>query len=115
MHEKYKNLKGEIRVLYRAADTLTLWGIPYEMREGQAPRDLWNGRAIPAPPWASTLAGATLASPGPREDWVYLGEPGWWGNRDIEAKEAARAFLEPLLAQGLIPGGPHEWQVLPQA
>ena len=31
-----------IKVLFRAPDSLTLYGISYDMREGQAPGDLWR-------------------------------------------------------------------------
>lgn len=98
-----------IRVLWRQPDSMTLWGIPHAMREGQSPRDLWEGRRIP-----DTLAaargwhGATMRVPGPREDWIYLGEPGWYGNRTAEQIGAIERF-KLTIDRGTIPSGPCEW------
>lgn len=103
-------LLATIRVLWRRADTMELWGIPYDMRPGQSPRDLYMGRRIP-----DTLAqargyhGATIKEPGVREDWIYLGAPGWWGHLTAEEQRTVEAFLAPLRALGLVPGGPYEW------
>ena len=49
-----------IRVLYRD-NNLTLWGIPYDMRPGQAPRDLQ--RAYADYEWISIAV--TCAAPSP--------------------------------------------------
>jgi hypothetical protein len=91
-----------IRVLWRQPDTMALWGVPYALREGQSPRDLvraeWPGRK-----GAGEVPG----------DWLWLGSPGWWGSMAPDAVAAVRAFLAPLEAEGLVPGGPSEWEVVP--
>ena len=38
---------SSIKILFRSPDTLTLWGIPYEMRPGQSPGDLWRSNSHP--------------------------------------------------------------------
>lgn len=99
-----------IRVLYRQPDTMALWGIPYALRPGQSPRDLWEGRKIP-----DTIAaargwyGRTISSPGPRADWVWLGQPGWYGTLSPEMIEATKLFLESLRGLAQIPEDPAEW------
>lgn len=81
-----------IRVLWRQPNgSMSLWGIPYPMRPGQAPRDLYERFDGPAP------------------DWIWLGSPGWWGAMTRERIEEVKAFLAPLREQGLIPTGPGEW------
>lgn len=100
----------EARVLWRQPDTLALWAIPYEMRPGQQPYDLWKSTTI-----EDTLArargiiGATLPTPGPRDGWIWLGTPGWWGHLTGGQRWVIEAFLEPLREQGLVPLGPCEW------
>ena len=101
---------SEIKVLFRAPDSLALWGIPYEMRPGQAPRNLWDGnRREDVLAQARGYVGATMSAPGPREGWVWLGTPGWWGNLNSEAQRAIQEFLAPLKAKGAVPGWPYEW------
>jgi hypothetical protein len=103
-------LLATIRVLWRRDDTMELWGIPYNMRPEQSPRDLYMGRRIP-----DTLAlargyyGATIKAPGVREDWIYLGAPGWWGHLSDIEQQTIQAFLAPLRAAGVVPEGPCEW------
>lgn len=98
-----------IRVLWRRPDTLTLYGIPYSMRPGQSPRDLYEGRRS-----ADTIAraqgyhGATMRSPGPLDGWIYLGEPGWYGNRTEAQRREIDRFLS-CLSRDEIPSGPSEW------
>lgn len=100
-----------IRVLWRQPDLMSLWGIPYAMRPGQSPRDLWEGRQI-----SDVLAlaaghyGQMISFPGPHEGWIWLGQPGWWGNLSSETQAAITAFLEPLRKADLVPTGPGEWQ-----
>lgn len=92
-----------VRVLWRQPDTLALWGVPYDMREGQSPYDLWKrevllrGSNVPLPVW-------TLP------DWIWLGSPGWWGPyvRGGSERTAIEAFLAGL-PEGAIPNGPCEW------
>jgi len=53
--------------IYRAPN-LELWGIPYELREGQSPTDLWNSQYPKV-----KLAGQEIPRlPGPRKDWIPL-------------------------------------------
>ena len=94
-----------IRVLFRAPDTLALYGIPYDMREGQSPGDLWRGRRQPIV--YDQTYGRTEAAPGPREDWIWLGTPGWWGTMPKQEQKAVEAFLAEH--KDSIPGGPYEW------
>ena len=103
-----------IRVLYRAPDTLALYGIPYYMRPGQSPRHLWESNSIP-----DTIAtaqgwyGRTISSPGPRADWIWLGSPGWWGHLSEAEQKTIAAWLAPLRALDVIPSGPCEWSEIP--
>lgn len=80
-----------IKILFRAPDTMTLWGIPYRMRDdvGQEPRHLFK-------------AGNT-------KNWVYLGGPGWYGSMSRSDQRRVKAFLRPLERKGLVPDGPYEW------
>lgn len=79
---------AKIKVLFRTSDTLILWGICYEMRAdvGQAPRDI-----------AEDLRG----------DWIYLGQPGWFGSMTRDEVDATKAFLAEHADE--IPEGPNEW------
>lgn len=79
-----------IRVLFRRDDSLELFGIPYEMRPGQSPRDLWR-------------AGRT-------DGWIWLGSPGWWGHLDSVAQHEIRTFLAENAAD--VPDGPFEWSYI---
>lgn len=47
-----------VRVLWCEPETLRLWGIPYDLRPGQQPRDLWRESAA----WRG----------GARADWIQL-------------------------------------------
>jgi hypothetical protein len=82
---------AKVRVLYRSPDTLGLWGICYEMRAdcGQQPKDI-----------AQDLRG----------DWIWIGQPGWWGTMTREEIDATRAFLAEHTDE--IPNGPNEWTTL---
>lgn len=84
---------SKIRVLFRAPDTLTLYGVPYEMREGQAPRDIFVG------PFKDRFVG----------EWVYLGEPGWFGLADAAQVKLAKQFIEALKLTDDVPSGSYEW------
>ena len=83
MHERPLE---SIRVLFRDADSLDLWGIPYDMRPGQGPKDI--ARAF-------------------REDWIWLGTPGWYYDMPKARQEEVRAFLAKHAAS--VPMGPYEW------
>ncbi len=87
---------ADIKLLFRAPDTLGLYGICYAMKTAeecggaaQSPKDLWvaNGRAAP-------------------EDWRWLGQPGWWGKHSVEQQEALVRWFRRLVD---IPTGPYEW------
>ena len=83
MNEKYRNL-DKIKVLYRRAGTLSLWGIPHDMRPGQQPSDLEK-----------------------RDNWIWLGSPGWWGYLSQEEQMLVEAFLR--TQRDNIPENPNEW------
>ena len=74
-----------IRVLYRAPDTLSLWGIPYGMRPGQQPRDLQRV--------------------GNTNGWIWLGCPGWW----YSIPKADQDAITQWLAARDVPAWPCEW------
>lgn len=77
---------NKIKVLYREPRTMALWGIPYEMRPGQQPRDLANH---------------------PRRGWVYLGSPGWRGSMPRGRQEKVKSWIGKL--GNIVPSGPNEW------
>jgi len=61
------------KVLFRAPEDASLWAIPYDMKPGQQPSDL---------------------GPGPNtKDWVWLGSPGWYGDRTEGEIEVIEDFL----------------------
>lgn len=103
-----------IKILYRQPDTMALWGLPYDLRPGQSPRHLWDSRTIPDTcAQAAGRYGFTLAAPGPREGWIWLGSPGWYGTMTRRDQVRVRAFLDQH--DEFVPGGPGEWCVLPRA
>lgn len=75
-----------IRVLYRGADSMDLWGIPYGMRPGQGPKDILDRY---------------------RDAWIWLGSPGWFGAMDPASIERAKAFVASCGPD--VPCGPYEW------
>jgi len=79
-----------VQALYRAPDSLTLYGIPYRLREGQFPRDIAEKY---------------------RGDWIYLGEPGWFYGTQAQ-QQLVEQWLQPYEQAGIVPGGPHEWTYL---
>lgn len=84
-----------VRVLWRAPDTLDLWGIPYEMREGQTPYDLFKSRVAN------------------HADWIWLGQPGWWGHLSGIEQTVIKAFLEKHAEH--VPRNPPDFSTLPRA
>lgn len=92
-----------IRVLWRAPDTLDLWGIPYEMRPGQTPLDLFRAsqKTHPTRGFLTSIA-----------DWVWLGQPGWWGHLRRDEQTLIRAYLEKYA--DLVPKNPPEFCSLPK-
>lgn len=98
---------SKIRVLFRAPDTLDLWGVPYDMRPGQSPRDLWQAPR-PVRDAERARCGYKERRDGPREDWIYLGTPG--GHDRVEETEPVKSFLARHAAD--IPHNPYEWTTL---
>lgn len=97
---------ASIKVLWRQPDLLTLWGVPYLMRPGQQPYDLWKARrdyVEPLPGWYGSKR-INL------DDWIHLGEPGWWGTTPPEDIKLTETFL--AKHKGNIPHNPCEWTVL---
>lgn len=92
-----------IKILWRQSDTMALYGVPYAMRPGQSPSDLTRG--IPFP--AHGHYGAPGRCAGPRDDWMWLGSPGWWGSLNDDEQGEVRAFLEKH--KEMVPSGPGEW------
>jgi hypothetical protein len=80
-----------IQTLFRAPDSLTLWGLPYKMNRaiGQSPRDLFKAHG------------------GARPEWIYLGGPGWFGSMRPARVRKVKAFLTKY--REFIPGSPYEW------
>ena len=66
---------------------MSLWGIPYPMRPGQAPADLER---------ANNTSG-----------WIYLGGPGWYGSMSPERVKEVTEWLASIQAPA--PGHPAEW------
>ena len=98
---------SQIKVLYRQPDTGVLWGIPYMMRPGQQPGDLWRARQEYVPPAPGTYG----SKPVDLSDWIYLGT-GRGPTSSISAErylEIARWLINHL---GNIPVNPNEWTVL---
>jgi hypothetical protein len=95
---------ASIRVLWRQPDTMSLWGIPHDMRPGQQPYDLWKASRD----WKSPRPGWLGPRPIDLSDWIWLGSPGRWGNMTAEERAATEAFLA-ALPKDSIPGGPCEW------
>lgn len=90
---------ASIKVLFRAPDSLALWGIPYAMKVdvGQQPYDLWRARRDYVPP--------KYGSSGPKQvdlsDWILLDEQ----------DPTVAAFL----ATQCVPQGPCEWSKIAEA
>ena len=90
-----------VKILYRAPDSLALWGIPYSMRPGQAPRDLQRARDS----YQAPRPGHYGSKPVDLSDWIFLGYPGSLGGLTAAETETIAAFL----ADKEIPGNPYEW------
>jgi len=88
---------ASIRVLFRRDDSLCLYGIPYGMRPGQSPRDLW--RFDQEHPGVGALTG-----------WAYLGSPGWWLHWSGEERAVLESWLRACGDQ--VPCYPFEWSTL---
>ena len=102
-----------IKYLWRQPDTLSLWGIPHELRPGQSPKDLflaeWPCRHEHdwLPVDYRKCAPRKRSGEAP-PDWIWLGAPGWYGSMSRGQVDEVKAFLKRLNPQS-IPSGPHEW------
>lgn len=103
-------LLAAIRVVFLTPNSLTLCGIPYEMREGQEPRHLWKAAKEHKPYRVGDYHAPCVDW---TDGWVYLGEPGWFGAMTREEIVLAKAFIARLEADGLMPGNAYEWSRLP--
>lgn len=81
-----------IRVLFLSPN-FGLYGIPYDMRPGQQPGDLW--RSTSYPDTLSRKLGARISAPGPRADWILL------DRKDPAVREFLRGKD--------VPDHPYEW------
>lgn len=86
-----RELKGatmnleSIKILWRQHDgPMSLWGIPYDLRPDQSPKDLFE---------AENTSG-----------WVWLGTPGWWGHLTKPEIEEIEKFLYSVWALPDCPG-----------
>lgn len=96
---------ANIAVLYREKINLTLWGIPYEMREGQQPSDLKRAYDNYVPPKPGHYGSSNIDL----SDWICLGYPGSTHTRLVEEAEVLREFMTMWKAVGAIPEGHDEW------
>lgn len=96
---------ARVVVLFREPDSLALWGIPYRMRPGQAPGDLWRAHRDYKPPKPGHFGSKRISL----DDWLWLGCPGWFGGYTEADRKAIEDFLKPWRARDAIPGGPYEW------
>ncbi len=95
---------ASIRVLYRDVHS-GLWGIPYAMRPGQSPTDLYRGRTRPV---MGGGHGQTEPAHGALEGWIWLGNgSGWWGDLSAASIERIRTFLATMKPN--VPGNAYEW------
>jgi hypothetical protein len=75
------------------------------MRPGQQPGDLWRAkRDFMSPP-----PGVLGSKPIDLSDWIWLGQPGWWGSMSVSQQAEVQAFLDRIRE----PEGPYEWVRLP--
>lgn len=100
----------KIVVLWCKPDCLSLYGIPYAMREGcgQTPKHLWDARSSF---YEKPIANRAYARRNPTnlDDWIWLGQCGWWGSLLPEERSAIEVWLSPLEMLGLVPKGPCEF------
>ena len=94
---------NKIKVLFRDPNTFALYGIPYKMRPGQAPGDLYRAHRDYVPPEYGTYGSKQINI----NDWIWLGSPGWYGHLTTTEQVLIQAFLSTL--GELVPHGPYEW------
>jgi hypothetical protein len=97
-----------IKVLWRRPGTLCLYGLPYLMREGQSPYDLWRAHEE----WKAPPPGHYGSKRIDLSDWIWLGSPGWWGSYSKADHAAIKAWLDLPHVKPCIPGNPCEWSPL---
>jgi len=99
-----KNMKKiKVFALFRAPDTMALWGVTHPLRPGQSPGDLFRAQRDWTPPPPGTVG----SSKQPHLGWVWLGSPGWWGSMPKERRKLVEEFAEKHPT--LIPESPFEW------
>ena len=107
---------ASVKVLWRAPDHMSLWGIPYRMRDevGQTPNHLhkahseWRERRS----WGSPFPGERNID---LSDWLWLGSPGWWGSWNSNDRALIEAWLAQPHVKACIPGNPGEWSYIDPA
>lgn len=106
-----KTKLASVRVLWRQSDTMSLWGIPYDLRPGQEPRHLvaatWPD--VTPPGWRSCDVPPKKRAGEVPSNWLWLGNPGWNGSLSVEDVAAIKAFLAPIREADMVPTGPGEW------
>jgi hypothetical protein len=105
MHPIHAKL-ASIKILFRRDESLTLYGIPYNMRPGQQPGDLWRAWRDYVPPQPGHYGSKNIDL----SDWIYLGEPGWFDITDREEIDAIKAWL--AIHVNDVPDGPFEWTTI---
>ena len=99
-----------VQILYRdPGDSLALWGILYNMRPGQQPRDIARGHAERSEAAERNRRRGTPDAGPPELGWIWLGCPGWYGDMPAVEIAAVKVWLAPLEAAGVVPGNPGEW------
>ena len=83
---------------------MALYGIPHDMRPGQAPRDL----LVRSSSFKTGIHYADVP-----DSWMYLGAPGWWGSIGAERAKEIQTFLD--LVSDCVPQGPGEWDRIPRS
>jgi hypothetical protein len=107
----YAEKLASIKILWREPDLMTLWGIPYGMREEvhQNPNDLMRGYYKRVDGFYDAMCKATYPKAAypkdPREDWIYLGSPGWFSHLSPEDIR----LIEDWIKTVEVPGYPGEW------
>lgn len=99
-----------IKTLWRQPDTMTLWGLPYVLRPGQSAYNLFKAERDWRRPRYDDRTGPRRIS---LADWVYLGEPGWWGRRGEGEKQRVERYLSRPDIRGCVPESPVEQSPVP--
>jgi hypothetical protein len=94
-----------IKTLFMQPETLGLWGIPYEMRPGQSPGDIWRAQRDYVPPRTGWYGSKQVGL----DDWIWLGCPGWYGTMPRVEQVLAIDFSARCWSVHALPQGPNEW------